>query len=149
MKIYRVTDKEFENLFVQNNGKIVMYGRPEPISMTGLAMQKSLIFEPIIIDFNGQYDIGVRMYLSSINEYIDMRLNSFMGFVYLIDTINLYESAQILINYLQRPEFGTNLYSFNRDSDIVDDSVPEPIVKSNRMVRPRSTSYFDKVKELE
>ena len=116
-------DKEFENLFVRSNGKIIMYGRPDPIYMSGLQMQKSLIFEPVVISFNEEYDIGVRIYLSSINNYVDLRLNHFMGFVYLIESINLYESAQILINYLQRPEFGTNLFSFSNDRDIVDDEV--------------------------
>ena len=136
------TDKEFENLFVRKDGRIVMYGRPEPIYMSGLAMQKSLIFEPVVINYNEDYDIGVRIYLSSINNYADMRLNNFMGFVYLINSINLYESAQLLINYLQRPEFGTNLYSFNGDS--FEEDVPDVIVKSNRMIKTRSKSYFDK-----
>lgn len=143
------TDKEFENLFVRSNGKIIMYGRPEPLIITGLQMQKSLIFEPIVIDFNGEYDTGVRMYLSSTSNYVDMRLNSFMGFVYLIDTINLYESAQILINYLQRPEFGTNLYSFNSDRDIVEETEPEPIIKENRTIPKKNASYFDKMRSLE
>ena len=88
------------------------------------------------------------MYLSSMESYCDISLNRLEGFIYIIDNINLFESAQVMLNYIERPEIGTNLYSFNTE--------PDPDLESNfegkdgrKISSNKSISYFDRMKNLE
>lgn len=141
--------KEFENLFAMDKktNKIVMMGRPEPIIIAGLPMGKSIKLEPIITQFSdGGTSRGVRISTSEHN-FSDIALDKFMGLLYLILNINMYQSAQIMLNYMQRPEFGTNMYSF--DSIPVTEGVDS--IKSNttrKISNKRQKSFFDKMDEL-
>lgn len=142
--------KEFENLYAHKKGQLVMLGKVEPIEITCLAMDKYLILEPIICKYENRSDRGIRLYLSSPNNYVDMNVDRFMGLLYLIDSINMYESAQLLLNYLQRPEFGTNMYQFNSSEN---NEMKNGFVESknnNRKipVKGKQSSYFDKFDEL-
>ena len=107
------TDKEFENLFGKKGRKLLILGRVEKICIDRLSMDKYLEFEPVVCDFETESVPGVRIYLSSENNYADMSVDRFMGLYYLLESINMYESAQLMLNYLGRPENGTNLVSFS------------------------------------
>ena len=143
--------KEFENLFVMDKktNKIIMMGKPEPIIISGLPMGKSIKLEPIVMQFtDGSTSRGVRLSTSDYN-YSDIHLDKFMGLLYLILNINMYQSAQIMLNYLQRPEYGTNCYSFD-DYAITSNNV-EDSVKTNstrKIPDKRQKSFFDKMGEL-
>ena len=142
-------DTKYKNLFVKHNGELRMYMRPDPIIITDLSMDKYLQFEPCIYtNFRGEAERGLRMYLSSKDSYCDISINRLEAFKYIIDTINLYESAQLMINYIERPEFGTNLYTFNTEPE------PESDIgfqgKEGRQVKSKNNiSFFDKMKGLE
>lgn len=113
-------DREFQNLFALKNNKHILIGNVNPIVIEGLANEKYLKLEPTVLHYNNDTTaIGVRLSLSAPDNYVDISLDKFMAVVYLIDSINMYESAQLLINYLQRPDLGTNLHSFtSRNSQI-------------------------------
>ena len=142
-----------KNLFaVNNDNKLVMLGKVEPIQIFGLPMSKYLILEPIIINYeNNMQQSGVRIFLSSDSNFVDMNLDKFMGLVYLLNSINMYESACLLINYLQRPEFGTNLYNFNSRpnlDEIIDENAGFTVAKNIGRKVKMSKSVFDKIEEL-
>lgn len=142
-------DSKYENLFAMSKGRLVMLGKVEPIKILGLAMDKSLMLEPIIINYDdNNQTTGVRLYLSSRDNYVDMSVDKFMGIVYLLSSINMYESAQILLNYLQRPELGTNSYNMNnREEDIIEDGYIE--TKNNtRKINNKQKSFFEQMDEL-
>ena len=81
------------------------------IKLTGLMFDKYLEFEPSILEFeNGEQMIGVRIYINSDANSIFMEISRFLGFKDFIENFNMYQSAQLMLNYLQRPEYGTNLY---------------------------------------
>lgn len=108
------TAKEYENLFARRGKNIIMLGRPEPRTLNNLPMGKYLSAEPMVFssEDDSQYT-GVRIYLSSDISYVDMTVDRLGGLYYTISTFNMYNSAQNMLNYLGRPENGTNLTTFD------------------------------------
>lgn len=144
-------DKQYENLFVKKGNKMIILGNVPYIYISGLAGEKWLKLEPCVMTYNEVYYPGIRMFLSSQDNFVDMNIDKFMGLVYLIDTINMYESAQLLINYLQRPQFGTNIHTFdNKVPDIEEDiGYMETKIKDRKIgVDRKQKSFFDKIDEL-
>lgn len=143
------TDPKYENLYVKTDGELILYMNVNPIVLTGLSMDKYLKFEPCVyLDFRGETQRGLRMYLSSDSSYCDISLNRLEAFMYIINTINLFESAQMMINYFGRPELGHNLYSYNIEPE--DDVELNFEGKDNRKVTSnKNVSYFDKMKNIE
>ena len=143
------TEPKYKNLYVKKDGELILYMNPDPILITGLSMDNYLKFEPCIYtNFRGESERGLRMYLSSEEAFCDISLNKLEAFIYIIESINLYESAQLLLNYIQRPEFGYNLYTFNTEPEIDVEGNFEG--KDGREVKNKQNmSYFDKMKNLE
>ena len=149
------TDPKYKNLYMKTKkeGTLILYENPDPVIITDLSMGNYLKFEPSIYEnMHGELNRSIRIYLSSEVSYYDIPLRNFMGFKYFIDNFNMFESAQIMINYIQRPEFGTNLY--NVKSEYYND--PEEnnnfSGRTGRTVTNDKTShqsYFDKMKGLE
>lgn len=109
------TDKYFENLFARdNNNKIVMTMKPNPIKID-LSFGNYIEIEPSIFTFDNTLEqlTGVRIYLSSDSNSLFMNINTLFGFKYFIDTFNMYQSAQNMLNFLGRPEYGTNYFEYS------------------------------------
>lgn len=112
-------DKQYEGLYVTKNGKLMMTSPSPSYIISQLPGGAYIEFKPIIIERSTGIDDkepGIFMGLSD-SFGIRLTLNRFMGFKYIIDTINMYESAQLMINYLGRPEFGSFQYSFISGSE--------------------------------
>lgn len=137
------TDSKYEKLYVRKNSKLIMTSPIPKINIPGLPMNKYLRLEPCIIarEVGDDYsEPGVIMYLSSEINYVKMNINRFMGLVYLFESINMYQSAQIMLNYLGRPELGTNMYCFDPigNSNYESDIEKVEVKKANRKVVPMS-----------
>lgn len=143
---------EYANLYGMKGNMTILLRTVEPIHILGLAGDKYISLEPCVISYEeGKSISGIRMFLSSNNNYIDMSVDKFMGVVYLIDSINMYESAQLLINYLQRPEYGTNLHSFGNNKNVseVEEGCIEVKTESRRIENnKKQKSFFDKMDSL-
>lgn len=142
------TSQQYRNLFAFSKGKLILLDKVDPIVISGLALGKYLSFEPTIVSYdNAEYE-GVRMYLNSKSNYVDMTVDRFMGFYYLISTIDLYQSAQLLLNYHGRPEMGTHVTTFNDEATMEESGFVE--IKQTRQLpnKQRQKSFFDKVDEL-
>lgn len=144
IKIYAIKDK-----------KLIMLGKVEPIVISGLVMDKYISIEPIIYETEMiKATPGVRIYLSSDGNYVDMTTNKFMGFAYLIDSINLYESAQLLLNYIGRPEPGYNLKNFEEDNnmnEILNNDYEDGFMvvkKGNNRKINKGKSFFDRIEDM-
>lgn len=105
---------EYDGLYATKNNNLFLTRQVSPIYID-LPSKSYLAAEPMIYvnNFN-EKSPGVRLYLSSDTYYTEISLRNMRGFQYLIFSINMYESACNLINYLQRPDLGTNLISFAR-----------------------------------
>lgn len=107
------TDKKYEKLFVRDKGKLVLMHPIPEFKVPNLPMQKYIEFIPTIIDrgmANADKEPGVRIILSDPSSYVDINLDRLMGLYYIISCFNMYESALGVVNYLQRPQFGTNRF---------------------------------------
>lgn len=143
-------DPIYKDLYAKKNGELIMLSKPNPIIITGLSMDKYLQFEPsIYINFRGEPERSLRMFLSSSDSYCDITINRLEGFKYIIDSINLFESAQNMINYIQRPEYGYNLYTFNTEPEVEEDGDFEGQEGRQLESKKSKISYFDKMKSLE
>lgn len=142
------TTERFRNLFAYSKGKLVLVDRVDPVVIDGLPLEKCLIFEPTVVTYNDKEFEGVRMYLNSKSNYVDMSVDKFMGLYYILNTIDLYQSAQLLLNYHGRPQMGTHITIFN-DNDVVDDFGYTDI-KQNRQLpnKQKQKSFFDKIDDL-
>lgn len=123
LKLKRVmewfTSKQHENLFVVRDGKMTMLGKVPPVIT--VAMFNSYI------EFNAavgkdprtdQWCQGVRVYLGSDNISFFMPIATLIIFVDFINSFNMYQSAQLHMNYIGRPIDGSNyvdLTGSNRD----------------------------------
>lgn len=144
------TNPKYKNLYAKKDNDLIMYNRVDPITIIGLPMDKYLQFEPCIFtNFRGEPERGLRMYLSSQTSYCDISIRSLEGFLYTIKNFNLFQAGQNMINYIPKPDLGTNLYTYNiepeEEADINFHGKEGRTVTSNK----NNMSYFDKMKNLE
>lgn len=142
------TDPKYQNLYVKKDGEYILYMNVEPIIITELSMDKYLQFEPcVFMNFRGETERGVRMYLSSKESYCDISIHRLEAFIYTINNINLFQSAQLMLNYFERPELGYNLYSCSTEPDIEDINFEGK--DGRKLPSNKNISYFEKMKGLE
>lgn len=109
----------------------------------GLAGDRYLQFDPVIYQFDESSPVspGIRITLGDPEQFIDIDVDKFYALLYSVSTIQLFTVAQNMVNYLGRPEFGTNLF-------VMDDytSNREKMPKAHTVSRNKRTgtkSFFD------
>lgn len=107
-------DKKYEGLYVTKNGKLMMTS-PTPSYMIQMPGNNYIEYKPIIIEKRTGVDDKEPGVYMGINDSYGCRLSlrTFMGFKYLIDSIDMYQVALLMLNYLGRPELGSFMYSFS------------------------------------
>lgn len=145
-----------DNTFGIKQQRLYVVNRPKSIIIDNLPDNKYISLDPIVIEWEntGDQQQGIRLSFSEGSVYADISIDKFYGFVYTIDTLNMYESAQLLLNYFGRPDYGTNLIRFENNQYLTDHTnvqqEPEHIQSKNRTVSypNRPKSFFDKIDEL-
>lgn len=144
----------FTTLFQIKNDKLCIIGDYENISMI-FAAHKAISFEPIIINYEDETcKEGVRLYINSNDNYVDLSIDRFMELWYLIDNLNMYQAAIVLLNYISTNDIlGSNLYDMtskneNNSYDIED--LSEPVIERKKPVRKEykgqsDTNFFSKM----
>lgn len=141
-------DKERNAFYVRSKKLIVK--KQQPILVEGLAMNGYIEFQPIVIlsENDNKQTPGLRLTLGKEDCFADITIDKFYGLFYTINTIHMYEAAQNLLNYLGRPDFGTNLV----EMEFVDVNKKEDTItgaKENRTIpNQKPKSFFDKVNEM-
>lgn len=130
--------------FAQKNNELIIPSRPESIIISGLANGKYITLDPIVIQYEDSNIMqqGIRLTLSDSGIYADLSIDRFYGFYYLMNTINLFQSAQLLVNYLGRPELGVNICEFT-NGDFIEQEPPEMIAKNRTIRNRKNKSFFD------
>lgn len=134
---------EYANMFASKNGRLVLVNPPTPkrIYING----KYIELEPAIyVDYANNTDLGLRLYLNSDINYTEMSFSNFCGFHYFVTTFNMYQAAQALLNYIQRPDLGTNLVSFSDGHTNMEEHKKQPEQKTGRKI-----NVFNQQKSLE
>lgn len=109
------TLKKYSNLFAKNGGVLTICPPVPNMNIGGLPMGKYLEFYPTIIDrgmSNADKYPGIRIYLGEDSTFVDMPVDRFMGFKYIIDKCDMFGYAQNLANAMN-PELGTNRTGLN------------------------------------
>ena len=135
----------YDKTFAMKNNKMIILEKKKPIIVDGLVGGKYLMFEPIVYtDINDQQSKGIRITLGDKSIFTDVPAHIFGGFMYLMNSVDMFTAAQNMINYIGHPEFGTNLFTFERSEYVGKEEEPEARIKE-RKIQPRkpSKSYFD------
>lgn len=121
----------------------------KPLVISELALDKYIQFDPVVIvwEQTGQQNQGVRITLSDPNEYVDISIDRFYGLLYTINTFNMYQSAQNLLNYIQRPEYGYNLTEFDNNEFLTEPEDKLEGAKAKRTIGQKPKSFFDRYEE--
>ena len=104
------TDKKYSKLYAKDKGNLIMLAPIPEFRINNLPMQKYILLTPTIIDkgiANADKEPGIRMEFGD-NCIVEISIDRMMGLYYIISCFNMYQSAITLINYIGRPEFGTN-----------------------------------------
>lgn len=83
------------------------------------------------------------MTLGNPEVYTDISIQNFYAFYYTIDTFNMYQAAQLMVNYLGRPELGFNLSVI--DDKYTDEKHSGGVSGKNRQIGvfDNKRSFFD------
>lgn len=113
------TNTDYKHLFAYDKGKLITVAPIPEFKIPSLPMNKYIEIYPIVIDkgiANSDKQPGVRLILGDDSAFIDINLDRLMGLYYTISCFNMYEAALLMINYIQRPEFGTNRFIMERSN---------------------------------
>lgn len=110
-------DEKYKNIFAKDGEKIVLIENVEPIIYSSLVSNTSIKIEPIpFLNKCNEYKLGVRISFNTIDIYSEIEIDRYMGLVYIISSLNMYQSAQIILNYMQ-PCVDTHRVSMSSDDD--------------------------------
>ena len=147
--IQKMTKIDFNRIVEKNSINMLN----PTVSIKDYSLLKNVKIEPTVVTlWNDSLVEGVRMYLNSDNNFIDIPSDRLMGLIYIIGSIDLFSAAQNLINFLGiSPIEERAIRSFN-DINIEQQCLSEELGgadgKKGRVVRKKSQSFFDKMDEL-
>lgn len=110
-KLSKVQEWFSNGTFGVVDGDIAILKKRRPIVVNGLVQNQYLEFEPMIIVYEDPLVKvqGVQITLGDPLIYASVNVDNFFGMVYTLSNFRMFESAQQMINYLGRPDFGTNI----------------------------------------
>ena len=135
-------------------GKLHVVGSPSPIDITNLC-GKYIRLEPTIVTYdNGDQIEGVRLILNG-ERQVDISVEKFMEMVYIIGSIDMYNCAIGLVNYI-KPDLGKDVYEIQSgtddgaytDEENVKDAEIKPYVNKATQSNSKKSSFFDKIDDL-
>lgn len=122
--------EQYKDLFARKDNKLVITRRLEPLRIDNLPQGKFIEVEPCIIIFDDiQETPGVRFYLNDRINFCEMTFDRLLGFHSIIANTPMYPTACLLVNYLQRPDYGTNLMEFTNAGLVVHEQEKTVLVR--------------------
>lgn len=94
----------------RKDGTLFIPTHPEPIKVN-LAFGGYIEFEPAIGNVGGYETIGLRTYINNDGVFFFMSSDTLFSLFHMISSCNMYGLAQNMLNYIGRPEYGTNSYN--------------------------------------
>lgn len=95
-----------------DSGELIIPKEKDPIEIELFAEEKWLTFKPIVIvkeeTLRSIHIPGVQMNMYD-KAFINLTIDRFYGMKYLFDTVDIFTLASNMLNYIGRPEFGTNM----------------------------------------
>lgn len=138
----------YDNTFAYKKSKLIILNKRQPAIVDGLVGGKMMKFEPIIYeDMEGKQEAGVRITLNDNNIFTDVPMSILTGFMYLMNSVDMFTAAQNMINYIGHPDFGTNLLRFEESKYVSGNVKPSDVVKERKINTKQKVSFFDLEKE--
>lgn len=140
-------------VFATSKGQLIRLTAPKEELQCGGGL---IGFEPVVyVNPNGVPSPGCKLYINHVQNYIVLSMYGLNYIRAFIEEVNMYQSAQLMLNYIQRPPLGTNSYSVQsydnkpvaREPEEVDTSA----VKGRQIPSSsgkRFKSFFDKIDNL-
>lgn len=148
---------KYKDLFIIKNNQIKINRILKPLDVGTLPMDNFMKILPVAINDTelGKYrGPGARILLSSETNFVDLTPDMVIGLVEFFNTFNMFQSAQIMLTYIQRPAYGSNIYSFNGDEDNIEEldqrvnSKSKVINRQIPMNNQKPKSSFDDIDNL-
>lgn len=145
MNLEQVSKWFSDNTFGTKGREVILRNRKESIVLPGLAQQRYIQFDPVVVvwENTGDQTPGVRVTLGDPSIYADISVDKLFALLYTISNFNMYESAQLLVNYLGRPNFGMNLYEIEDNIYLKEQEGKIENAKNNRTIPSQKKSFFD------
>lgn len=108
------SSEEFNDIYQIKDAQLVLVKHPKKLTID-LDMNKQISIEPIVhSDRLRNQSQGVRISLNSDLNYCDLSLDKYAGLYYLMKSVDMYNIACTMVNYLNR-EMGENVTSFSKN----------------------------------
>ena len=132
------------NIFAVKNRPLIVKVHQEPIIVEGLASQKYLQFDPVAVvwENTGEQTPGVRITLGDPSIFADISVDKLFALVYTLSNFNMYQSAQLLLNYLGRPQPGFNLLEMEENTFLKENQDNLTNAKDNRQIKEKIKIYL-------
>lgn len=135
-----------EYMINQNNWIATKDGKLKPKSpmplTTPINNYSYITVSPIAYEYaDGRVTQGMRITIGEESCFADCGIDEAYAIYYILQNFNLYEAGQNLINYLGRPEFGTNLTEFEGTREEVISAPTDIYVKPTK----KRMSIFDQM----
>ena len=118
-------DTKYAKLFALDRGRLILVSPVPNCKIQNLPMNKYIEFTPTIIDrgiSNADKEPGIKIEFGDPSMCITINLDKLMGLYYLISCFNMYQAAITMINYVSRPDFGTNRYVMDQQRTLPTDN---------------------------
>lgn len=141
----------YDKTFAIKNKKMIILEKKNPISVDGLLGGKYLTFEPIVYtDWEDKQSKGIRITLGNPEVFTDVPVNTFTGFMYIVNSIDMYTAAQNIINYIGHPDFGTNLFTYEKSEYVSGEQQFNNTIKDRTIdiKKKQQKSYFDSLDNM-
>lgn len=133
-RIYKIIDN-----------RLVIKGEFEPI-VYAQNEYKFLSFTPIVCEYeDGSFKEGVRITVNS--EYVDIDIDRFMGFYYLLKNTDMYSVACSMVAYIKSAPYGINIYSrkgLGGGAPLPDENWNET---NNKQTKENTNKFLDSLKQ--
>lgn len=95
-------DDEFEHLFSYTDGDMIVNSDFKGIKeeIYNLISNNSIIIIPDVVEIESELYEGVTLFLNNENQYVQMTIDQVEAFYDFFSTFDLYQSSQLLINYV-------------------------------------------------
>ena len=108
-------DERFSKLFVSKKGKLILTSPIPTCEINGLPQGKYIKIDPVVIDIGVANDDkypGISIELSDPNNYVNISVDTLIGFDYILSCVNMIQMAQSMLAALPVP-MGTNRFNIS------------------------------------
>lgn len=127
---------QYGNMHIKENKYLLFDGFPE---------NKFIKFIPIVVFNDAEPMPGIRVLLNSEDNYTDVKLYVFMGFIQMIFDINPYIAASNILAYLGHPQLGSNVITVGDNNNAQVAAAYNQKPKINRKLEHKNSksTFFD------